>query len=255
MNGFDFLRDSNHYFVPRTPRAALKAIEEGLLPDVAYLYKANSVSPLYEDINKIEEIIPDIERILSNERNELGTNLLLMSIFEQLLGHKDQEIALFAAESINAIENQYNERIEKLKKELSGEDPSAARRGIARQFYEVARINDARPAIKRFYLAESYSYLKELYRNGKFRKVDIQLAVDVLVALGLPDRARYILERIKGDAKDDPDMLMLRAGVEFKAKRFSGVAEIIGRIKQTAIYVDAEHQDLVKLWIEARDAE
>lgn len=254
MNGFEFLREANSYFFPRTPRAALKAIEEGLLPDVAYLYKAISVSPLYEDVNKIEEIIPDIERILSNESNELGTNLLLMSIFEQLLGHKDQEIALFAAESINAIENQYNERIEKLKKELAGDDPSGARRGIARQFYEVARINDTRPAIKRFYLAESYAYLKELYRNGKFRKDDIQLTVDVLVALELPDRARYILERIKGDSKDDPDMLMLRAAVEFKAKRFSGVAEIMDRVKQKSRYIDRERQDLVKLWIEARDA-
>ena len=101
MNGFEYLRIANRFFNPKTPRAALRAIEEDLLPDVAFLYKANSVSPLYENIDHIEEILPEIERILSSEQNELATNLLLMRIFEQLLKHKDQEIALFAAESIN----------------------------------------------------------------------------------------------------------------------------------------------------------
>ena len=250
MNGFEYLKVANQLYVPRTPRAALLAVEHGLLPDVAYIYKASSVKPLFEE----PVDIPEIERALAGADNDLSTNLLLMSIFERLLGNRDAEIALFAAESINTIENRYNAKIESYKENLDGDDPTEALRGIATQFYELACINADRPAIKRFYLAEAYSYLKKLYRRSRFTKNDLELTVRVLLALKLPDRASFILNRIKGAMKDNPDVLLLRAEVEFSAKRFDRVAEIIERIRTTAPWVRSEQQVIVKLWTEAAHA-
>ncbi len=253
MNGFDYVRTANQYFVPRTPRAAIKALEEGLLPAVAFIYKANSVGPLDEEPFDFD----DIERVLARRENDLATNLQLMSIFERLLKHRDPEIALFAAESINAVENRYNTEIESLRRRLAEateamDDRAAAeaRRGIARQFYEVARINDSRPAIKRFYLVEAYGNLKDLYRASRFTKADLTLAVEVLVSLGSPDRARYILERVTGEAKDDPDILFLLASVEFSARRFDRVAAAIERVRAVAPWVRADQQELVRMWSE-----
>jgi hypothetical protein len=249
MNGFDYLRSANEYYQARTPRSALKAMEIGLLPPEAYIYKTNSVKPVNEEPIDLQEV----ERILSNEDNDLNTNLLLMSILDELLANKDPEIALFGAESINAIENRYNSSIEKFKSKLDGNDPGSARRGIARQFYELARINEERPAIRRFYLVESYSYLKTLFRNGNFTKPDLTLTVEVLLSLDLPDRARFILERIKGTAQDDPDILMLRARVEFKDRQFERVAEIAKQIRTGKFWVTADEWELVKLWTEVND--
>lgn len=247
MNGFDYVRDAHHYYLPRTPRAALKAMEEGLLPAEAYVYKATSVKPLNEE----PVDVPEVERILSRENNDLETNLLLVSILDRLLGNQDPEVALFAAESINAIENRYNARIQAYKEQLSGDDPASARRGLARQFYELARINDERPAIRRFYLTEGYGYLKDLYRNARFTRADLELAVEVLLSLGLPDRARFILERIEGPIRDDPDVLLLRARVEFHAKEFTRVSSILEYMKRRAPWVKAREQEILKLWSDA----
>lgn len=246
MSGFEYLRSANQFYQPRTPRAALKAAEADLLPVEAYVYKANSVKPLNEE----PVDIPEIERVLAREDNDLNTNLLLMSILGKLLRDKDAEIALFGAESINSIENRYNARIENYKKELAGDDPASARRSIARQFYELARINDERTAIRRFYLVEAYGYLKELYRNARFTKPDLELTVDVLLSLELPDRARFILERIQGDAKDDPELLLLRAKVEFKGRRFDRVATIVDRIRKVSPWVTADQNELLRIWTE-----
>ena len=253
MNGYDYVRSANEFYLPRTPSAAIKALEEGLLPEVAFIYKANSVRPLDEEPINVD----DIERVLARRDNDLDTNLLLMSIFERLLKHRDPEIALFAAESINAIENRYNTAIESLKRRLEDAEKAEehqtatlARRAIARRFYEVARVNDSRPSIKRFYLAEAYEYLKGLYRDSRFSKDDLSLTVEVLVSLGLPDRARFILEHIKGDARDDPEILVLQGSVEFKAKRFDRVAAIAERIRRVAPGFGERHGELLRMWTE-----
>ena len=126
---------------PRTPRAALLAVESGLLPQEAYIYKANSIKPLFEE----PVDIPEIERILASENNDLTTNLLLIGILERLLVNNDSEIALFAAESINAIEGRYNDRIEGLKARYRHSADPSILRDIAHQFFEIGTINLSRP--------------------------------------------------------------------------------------------------------------
>jgi hypothetical protein len=250
VNGFEYLRSANRYFEPRTPRAALKAVEAGLLPKEAYIYKATSVKPLNEE----PVDIPEIERILAREENDLATNLLVASILKELLEHKDPEIALFGAESIDTIENRYNSRIERYKQSLGTGDDASALRGIGRQFFEIAGLNGERPAIKKFYLVEAYSYMQRLFREGPFDRTDLELTVEILLALRCPDRARFILEHLRGDARDEPAILMLRARVEFAGRRFDRLAELLGRVRKSGMWLSAEQQELVRLWTEAVNA-
>lgn len=112
MKDYDFFRARRVMFNPRTPVAALKAYETGFNPLEMFIFKSGSAKPLNEEPFDIEAI----ERYLSRQDLNLEANSILVSIFEKLIYSQDQELALFAAESINIIENRYNNRIEEAKK-------------------------------------------------------------------------------------------------------------------------------------------
>jgi len=105
------------FILPRT-RGALKAFEEGFAPIEAFIYKSTSSKPIDEQPYDLDEI----ERILSRPNLDFRTNVVLMEFLKNLIHHEDQELALFAAESINVIENRYNTRISSLKKEITEVD-------------------------------------------------------------------------------------------------------------------------------------
>lgn len=83
-----------------------------------FIFKSGSTKPLNEEPFDIEAI----ERLLSRKDLDLEANMILIDIFEKLIFSADQEIALFAAESINIIETRYNSRIEQLKIILEEKD-------------------------------------------------------------------------------------------------------------------------------------
>ncbi len=246
MTGFDYVRSANQFYNPRTPRAALMALERGLLPEVAYIYKANSVKPLFEE----PVDVPEIERILAREDNDIDTNLLLVSILEHLLESKDSELALFAAESINAIENRYNERIEREKKTYREQRDAEPLRVIAREFHELALINSNRPAIRRFYLAEAYAYMKKVRDETRLNSTDLRLVTRILIELRLPGHARYILANVKGPIRRSADFLFLLAEAAYYARDYGRVIRIMSHIKQAAPWVSRERHELIRQWTE-----
>ena len=116
MEGFTYFKTVRESFIPKTPDAALKAMEAGLQPGEAFIYRGTSIKPLDDEPLDLDEIA----RVVEREDLDIQTNLLLMRIFEKLVKSQDAELALFAAESINAIENRYNSSIETLKKKWRG---------------------------------------------------------------------------------------------------------------------------------------
>ena len=116
--GFDYLRERNIKFKPKTPRAAINAFAARILPIHAFVNMGTSVKPLDEEPYDLD----NIERVLARENLDLQTNLLLMRLFERMVRNEDTEIALFAAESMNLIENRYNKNIEALKAKIKAGD-------------------------------------------------------------------------------------------------------------------------------------
>ena len=224
--GYDYLLNSRHLYTPKTPMAALKAVETGLLPSEAFVYRANAIHPLREepiDMNAIE-------RTLAQKGNDVTTNMLLVSILENLLHDRDSEIALFAAESINALENSYNEKIENLKNSYKKTTNPENLKRIAEQFYELALINESRRAIRNFYLLESYSYIKQYGQAVEYNKDDIMFVIRIMIILKSYRLARALLVKALEENPNDTELIIIAAEIEYHRKNYRQVFALFHRL-------------------------
>ncbi len=224
---FEYFKRAREGFRPRTAAAALKGIHERKLPIEAFVYLGTSVKPLNEKPYDLEEI----ERVLAKRDITVDTYILLNRIFEDLIKSFDQEIALFAAEGMNAIEDRYNKRIERLKDEL-GKNPTNAENlyQLALAYYESALLNSDKEAIESFYLREAFSYVKEIVRLKKFGRRELLLFVNILIALKMYDQAFKVLDSVK--LEGDPEIIFLKAKVEFYRKNLSEVFQYCVELTQ-----------------------
>ena len=110
---------------------------------------------------------------MAGEDLGIDTNLFLLDIFKKLIKHEDPEIALFAAESINAIENRYNKKIENLQELLSQIVDTESLRNLAQLLYELALINQSSITIKKFYLKEAYICYRNLENEDDLTPEDL----------------------------------------------------------------------------------
>jgi len=244
-DGFRYLKRSREFYGPKTPMAALRAVETGLLPDHAFIYQANSVHPLFEEPVDITAI----ERVLSRKDNDLSTNQLLVRILERLLESRDSEIALFAAESINAIENMYNGRIEELKKKHGSDNDPAHLRSIAVQFYELALLNEPRRSIRNFYLLEAYSYMKRYGSLARFSREDLIFTLRLLVSLQALKLARAVMVQALDRFPDDSALILLAAEIEYYRKNYGQVFALFYRLKGSWESLPERERTSYSLWL------
>ena len=209
--GFDYIRNMNTLYNPKTPAAALKAVETGVLPPEAFIFRSGSVKPLFEEPYDLEEI----ERVLSRPGQTIDTYLLLMGILERLVSHEDPETALFAAESINAIENRCAGRIEELKETLEITDSPEILRELAVAYHDFALINGSHGVIRDFYLREAFGALKSIHGKAAFTVEDLALATQILISLGLTAHAASLLAAVERRNGPLPELLYLEAKVAF----------------------------------------
>ena len=222
-SGFAYLRNASNYFVPRTQATALKAVQDGLLPEEAFIHKAVNIRPIFEEPYDILEI----ERLLARQDLDIGSALLLMRIFEKLIKDPDKELALFAAESINALEVRYNRRIEQLRKSLAGGLRGETVRRLIHTLYELGMLNFARPVLKDFYLAEALqtfrSHLDEYHADDD----DLELFIRILLERDMTREAEATLNVLLIGKEDKPFVLYLMAQVQFVKKNFTRVMTIL----------------------------
>jgi len=226
--GFAYLRQSSADFAPRTPASALKAVQEGLLPEAAFIFKAVNIRPIFEEPYDIMEI----ERLLARPNLELDTALLLMRIFGKLIRDPDKELALFAAESINALEVRYTQRIQSLKKNLEkGPDQGLARR-LVKNLFELGMLSFDRPVLKNFYLAEAHQSFETGWSGRQTGVKDIELLIRIVLERGLPATAETILTGFLATRPEEPSLLYLMAQVQFIKKDYLRVISILARLNQ-----------------------
>lgn len=221
----DFFLNVGTFILPRTPAGALKAFEGGFAPIEAFIYKSTSSKPIDEQPYDLDEI----ERILSRPNLDFKTNVVLMGIFEKLIHHEDQELALFAAESINVIENRYNSRISVLKKEITQTNSPLERLSeLGRLYFELALLNSKRQAIKEFYIDQSLHYFKELLRFRPLTASERNTYVRSLMEARDYKTASELLKK-KNAPKTAEDILLL-AEIEYSQKKFDRASELISRL-------------------------
>ena len=239
MAGFDFFRIPRRGYAPRTPAGALKALGTGALPAENFIYSSTSAKPLDEEPIDLEAI----ERVLSRPDLTLETSLTMKSVLEKLIGSDDQELALFGAEGINALEARHLAAIDHLR---AGEKSAAEMSGLARHYYELAQLHEGTGSVRAFYLREAFATLRTARRRGRISRADLHLTIDTLLALGLHDQAASSLDLVT--AGDDPLVLLLSARVAFHQGSYARVAECCRRLAPSAASLSEEEREAVELW-------
>jgi hypothetical protein len=242
MLHFDYFRRSPEAYHPRTARTAMRAVEANLLPLEACVYLGTSTKPLDEE--PID--LAGIDRILARRDLDLETNLLLIRILTKLLRNPDAEVALFAAESINMIENRYTKRIETLKDKLKEKAGVDVLRSLAKQYYELAQMHPG--SIRNFYLREAFGYIKKLNKLKHLGRQDVILLVHLLLALGLTGQAKRIIDQLTD--REDLSYVLLEAEVAFKRKDITSVQKLCDRLKKQHQLLDEESRGFVSYWFE-----
>lgn len=243
MEVFDFFNKSKVLYNPKTPAAALKAYETGFNPIEMFIFKSGSTKPLNEEPFDIEAI----ERLLSRKDLDLEANMILIDIFEKLIFSADQEIALFAAESINIIETRYNSRIEQLKIILEEKDSIEVHAELGKLFFEFAMINRSREAIKKFYFKESYGYFRRVRQERKLTCNELQVLIHLLLELKLHMNALDVLER--EHTEKNLSYLFLKAEIAFAMKEFSEVVKICKELAGKDYILSDEIQNSIYYWL------
>ncbi len=220
--GFDYITSAKEHFLPKTPRAALRAVEQGLLPPAAFINRATSVKPLYEEpFNK-----DDIDWILSRRDIDMETLLLVVHILQKLIVSKDGETALFAAESINQIEKRYTDMVNTIRKRMGRKRSAPLLRELGETYYHLALVNNARKGIRNFYLREAFTCFRELSRTNQRKPSDYVFTINISMRLNLNGQAEKLLEEQKEVFGDSPETSMHEAENEFYRKNVFKVMRI-----------------------------
>ncbi len=244
MESFDFFRRSENIFQPKTPVAALKAYESGINPLEMFIFKSGSAKPLHEEPYDRESL----EWFLSREDLDLDANALLVGIFDRMVYSDDQELALFAAESINIIENRYNRKIEEIKKSArNGKLPVHAVLTLGRLFYELAILNKNREAIKKFYFRESYRFFSKVRGIKALEFSDLETVIRILLELELYDNALTLFK--KESQMVDPQRLYLKAEIVFRMGDYAEVTSICKQLSEDSTGLSDEQKAQVVHWM------
>lgn len=114
---FDFFRHADHEnpYIVKTQNKLRKAFSDGLLGIEHYLMKATSLRPLSDEAQDLDEIT----RLFSQQKLAMRPNPHSVNILRSMIKDPDPEIALYAAEGLNTIENSFLAKIEKAKMKLA----------------------------------------------------------------------------------------------------------------------------------------
>jgi hypothetical protein len=261
MSGFDYIRTMRSFYRPRTPRAALIAAQEGLLPVEAILFKGSSVKPLFEEPFDPEEL----ERVLAQGDLDLHDAMILAEIFAAMTREGNKERALFAAESLTALENRWARKVEACRKTLRPGDGEAAYR-LARALYEQALIAGRTVPIRNYYLREAYYVLADS-AGGAEGSSFFNLRIRCLLKLGLIDQAEMeIAKELEGrptgrhgreaaaEGSEDPEasargeLLALAVEAAYLRKDVRAIHRLLGRGMPAGVRLDPELTALLESW-------
>lgn len=250
MTIYSFFKRIKTYYNPRTPNSAYLAVIKGAIPKEFYIYKNNFLYSPFEKITIDDEYefnrIKELERLLAKDKRDLELEVKLIDTLEQLALHNNPDIALFAAESINSIENSYNKEIYEIKK-VNEEDFSLENiKEIVRLNYQYGYINRRKSEIKRFYYNEALEYLNILDEYNYINRELLIYKIDLYNYFEEFNKSRTLLNEYS-DVLSYDLQIQLRCEIEFKDGNYNEVTGVIKRIDKKLI--SKEFLERLDLWI------
>lgn len=223
MTGYEYVRNMRRLYAPRTPRAALVAVEAGILPVEAFVYKACSVKSLFEEPYDLD----DLERVLAQRELSFPDAMMLEEIFVAMTRDADKERALFAAESLTTLENRWARKVESLHAgRESGHRGAETAVRLARALYEQALIAGRSAPIRNYYLLEAYYVLRPEPDAAGSGGPGFGLLIRCLVRLGLLDQAKSEIDAELA-LRDDGELLALAVEIAYMRKDVRRVRELL----------------------------
>jgi hypothetical protein len=230
---YKYIAELKKLFVPRTPSAALQAAIEGILPIEAFIYKSTSLNPIMKKPYNLD----DIEWLISRKDRDLQTNLLLKEVLIEISQYEDKEVALFAAESLNAMEKEYNNRLVVLKEKIAENPDRENQAGAAEIYYHLALLNKEEVTLCHFYLREAYLLLVGLVNTNQALGKDKNLLIRILIHLGLYKQAEQMLPFL-------PDNRLLQLELAYEQRDIRKLSVLLNEMKQDENPGDPEKETL-----------
>jgi hypothetical protein len=243
MRGYEYIRAMRSLYNPRTPRAALVAAEAGILPVDALVYKASSIKPLFEEPYDLDEL----ERVLAQKSLSFGDAMMLAEIFASMTREADKERALFAAESLTALENRWARKVDSLRPAYRVDDEDGEPAFLlARALYEQALLAGRNAPIRNYYLLEAYYILLQRPEAGSGGP-SFGLLIRCLVRLGLLDQAEAEV-RSELEQREDGELIALAAEIAFMRKDVRRIRELLAGRDTAALGLGEELSSLLASW-------
>ncbi|MBU0928458.1 MAG: hypothetical protein KKA67_11970 [Spirochaetes bacterium] len=225
MRDFRTLLHSKTGFIPKTEAQALRGYSEGILSPEYYIYLAVNIHPILEEPWDVREI----DRLLAKSDLDADTAALLMTVFGRMVKSKDKELALFAAESVNALERRFVERVQALRKKLDSDRSAPPRRAVIAEYRTLARLFSSFPVLGSFYLDEA----RRFFVDNRRILVDPDLDIAVYLEILMDRREFELAAKVSRAALDRwPENRRLRlaaAKLAFARKR---IREVIGNLER-----------------------
>jgi len=242
MQNFREIFISKTGFVPRTQAQALKAYLEDIIGPEYYTYRAVNIHPLLEEPWDFQEI----DRLLAKPDLDIETIQILVTIFDKMLQLPDKEQALFAAESINALEQRYLNQIIALKKKAEADRDAETIRAILEKYRCLAAINKNRPLLRTFYQKEAQGTFTQYREILTDPEKDIAAYISLLFDLEAMEEARKeIAVAIKKYPRNET-ILLLAAEFNFRIRYYKEAGSYMNKIAK--LIKDKARKDICEFW-------
>ncbi len=246
---FDFYRtaEEKDRYMPRTQRGLRKAFSEGLTGIEFYIEMATSLRPLVDEAQDID----DVTRLFSQQKLSQRPTPHSVKILRGMIRDPNPEIALYAAEGLNAIENSYIEKIQKVKERLSrgkgAEEVLLYNLGIL--YLRFVKLLEGQGLIRNFYLQESLQYLEKANRlNGGNPRI-LRPIGEVYMLLEEYNKALRIFRYLFTEDGNDRESLMMIAQCYFYSGEYEKIRDIFIRHGDMPEDLDEATGMIVYQWI------
>lgn len=234
MDVYSYFRLRDQWFIPRTPNVAITGIKKGLLPRESFISLSLFLFSPFGDPGKLkllsekEELqrLHELERILSKKTMDPDLEVMLIYTLNKLVEHKNPEIALFAAESINSIDNRYNKRIFELKTKINNNVDCNDISEIIKLLFNYGFINKGKEEIQKYYYHEALDF----YSLIDIESISLSLQLIKIKILNALERfleSRVVVSRLSSGMVPDWQILLLRMEIEFEARNFNEILKLV----------------------------
>jgi hypothetical protein len=282
---FDFYRkiEKSDRYIPVTQRGLRKAFTRGIAGIEFYIEMATSLRPLADEAQDIDEIT----RLLSQQKLTTNPNLHSVTILRNLIKDQNPEIALYAAEGLNTIENAFIEKIQRIKDRIkesyepenrtettkkndignSDENDIVEDSGkevkqnvkdkkkyilyylLGLLYFEFAKLLQGQHLIQRFYLKEAIFWLKAANVIKRNNKRILMQLGESFILIGRNKTAIKIFTYLFSKNKKDRILLMRLAECYYNTGDYQNVVTLANLAAKSAIEMDEISNLIIYQWL------